>query len=707
MFIEACLISYGLHVGNKMYKKIKSRINKTNSEPEYKERLGKLAGSVNKMETGYQKFVQKKIDPIFGDLRGCQLETLSLTEDPFQISEEEKKANRRMGLAYANMGLAVVSAVFYPPLLIATAPVILWLCTDFFREAFHSLFKEHRFSISVVDSILTIWVLLSGYFFAGSVSMVMFTLHKKLLSKTKERSQRRLINVFGQHPRSVWILADGAEVEVPFEQLRAGDLFVVNTGEVVPADGTIKKGMASIDNHVLTGESQPAEKGVGEQVFASTVVLSGRICVLTEKAGEETMAAKLGEILNRTTNHKTSLESETEKIVDRSALPTLALSGLAYSVVGTPGGLGILTSAIGYNMRILGPMSTLNFLRIASQKGILIKDGRALEKLAKVDTVVFDKTGTLTLGQPYVNTLHSCNGLSSETLLAYAAAAEHRQKHPVAKAILAAAKERKLDLPQIGDARYEVGYGIRANLSDRLVRVGSERFMEMENIPIPADIKRIQAECGVRGYSLVMLAVDDEVAGAIELHPAIRPEAEPMVSQLRQSGISTCIISGDHEEPTRMLAWKLGIDHFYADTLPEQKAEIIEQLQKEGKTVCFVGDGINDSIALKKADVSVSLRGASTAALDSAQIVLMDESLGSLTRLLDISREFQANQKTNLVISVIPGVICIGGVFLFHFGIYTSMILFYLGLATGIGNVSRPLIRHKKNNRVSSTIPLP
>ncbi len=692
MFIETCLICYGLHAGSKLYKKIRTdNIRRKADHTEGRQSFFAAA------EEKYQNFVQRKIDPLFGDPRGKQMKLLSPTE-ALETSGKEKKANRNMGLASVNMGLAVISRTFFPHLLVTTVPFILFLAMDWFKDAFQSLFRKHRFNIGVLDGTLAAGILLSGYLFAGSLILFVFSLQRKLISKTESISRRKLIEVFGRQPRSVWIMTGTAEVEIPFEDLQAGDIFVMNAGEVIPADGTVEKGMASVDQHALTGESQPAEKEAGDRVFASTLVLSGKIYVLAEKAGQETAAAKIGHILNRTTSHKTSFESETEKFVDWSSLPTVALSGLAYFLVGSSGCLGILFSSLGYNMRIVGPMSTLNFLRIVSRHGVLVKDVRAMERLARVDTLIFDKTGTLTLEQPYIGDIHSCNGFSQETLLTYAAAAEHRQTHPVARAIQAAAEDRGLSLSEsdIEEASYKVGYGIRVNISGRLVRVGSERFMETEGIPVPNDMRAVQERCGDRGHSLVMVAIDEEVAGAIELCPTVRPEAKQLIRQLGENGMSACIISGDGETPTRELARELGIDRYFAGILPEEKAEITEKLRKEGKTVCFVGDGINDAIALKKADISVSLRGASTAATDSADIVLMDENLGSLSRLLDISREFRANQRQNMAISVIPGLISTGGVFFLHFGIYASVIIYYLGLGAGLGNAALPLIRHKK-----------
>ena len=696
MLIQVCILSIGIHAGSKIYKKIKQRIKSNPSENNfivnYKKKLHKIS---KKIDANCQKFVQDKIDPLFADLRGQQLKDLPLKNEPTELSKEEKNSNIHLVFASANMGLAIFSKIFYPPFILACLPVILYFTTDFFKDAYFSLVKKRRFSISVLDCIFIIWALSSGYILAAAIGSFLFSFFRKLLLKTKEFSQKKLMKVFDQHIAFVWILVEDKEIEIPFKQLQTGDVVIVNAGEIIPADGTIIEGIASIDQHILTGEFKPVEKGIDEQVFASTYVLSGRICFIAEKAGKETISANIFEILNNTTNHKTLFESKTEKIVDYSSLPTLALSLLAFTVSGSRGALAILNTGMGYSMRVLGPLSTLNFLRIASQNGILIKNGIAMEKLAKVDTIIFDKTGTLTTEQPDVKKIYTCNDLSRDTLLAYAAAAEHRQTHPVARAIISAAEKQKLTIPDIEDTCYEIGYGIRVKISEQLVRVGSQRFMEMENIFIPENIKAIHKQCGIQGYSLIMVSIDNELAGAIELHPKIRLGAKQLIDYLKKIEIKTYIISGDHEQPTRILAKKLKIDKYFADTLPEQKAFIVEQLQNKGETVCFIGDGINDSIALMKADISISLRGASTAAIDSADIIFMDKNLDYLTRLIKIVRDFEANQKRNVGIAFIPGVICIGGVFLLHFGLYRSMVLYYGSLLVGVGNASYPIVINK------------
>ena len=250
-----------------------------------------------------------------------------------------------------------------------------------------------------------------------------------------------------------------------------------------------------------------------------------------------------------------------------------------------------------------------------------------------MDTVVFDKTGTLTDEQPHVTQIHPWGDYEENEILRYAAAAEYTQTHPIAQAILQEARTRDVYIPAIDEATYRIGYGLTVTADSRPVHVGSFRFMEMEEIFIPPSIREVQAVCHNQGHSLVLVAMDYQVVGAIELHAAVRPEAKAMIQGLRQRNIKHIyIISGDHDTPTQKLATALGIDHYFPETLPESKADLIEQLQQEGRSVCYIGDGINDAIALKKAEVSISFRGASTIAMDTAQVILMDQSLNQLCR---------------------------------------------------------------------------
>jgi P-type E1-E2 ATPase len=383
-------------------------------------------------------------------------------------------------------------------------------------------------------------------------------------------------------------------------------------------------------------------------------------------------------------------------------VPTLLTSALSLPLVGPYGALAILNAHFKHRMGIVAPISIMNFLNLASQSGILIKDGRTLDLLNQVDTIVFDKTGTLTKEQPYVGSIYTCAAYDANAVLTFAAAAEYKQTHPIAKAILQEARVRQLPLPNINEAEYKVGYGLSVAIGQQLVQVGSDRFMEMTGTVIPAAIRNTLECCYTQGHSLVLVAVDNQLVGAIELCPTMRPEVKTIITQLRQRHHikSIYIISGDHETPTRRLAQELSIDHYFAKALPENKADIIEQLQHEGKFVCYIGDGINDSIALKKSQVSVSLRGASTVATDTAQIVLMDESLKQFVDLFDLAQEFDGNMRTSFMCLFIPTLVGIGGVFFMSFGLVHTMILTSVGLSGGMLNAMVPLLKSQRKTPV-------
>ncbi len=360
-------------------------------------------------------------------------------------------------------------------------------------------------------------------------------------------------------------------------------------------------------------------------------------------------------------------------------------------ILGPVGAAVILNSHISNRIRIFAPLGTLNYLSVASHKGILIKDGRALEGLSQVDTVLFDKTGTLTKELPEVGRIIPFDNYGENEILVYAAAAECKLAHPIAKAILNKAKEAHLTLPSIDDSKYQIGYGITVKLDNKIIRVGSIRFMDTEGIVLPDKMEETLAYSQTEVHSWVMVAINHKIVGAIEIQTVVRPEVTEIINGLRCRGIKhISIVSGDSKPPTQKLAKSLSMDSYFYNVLPEDKAKIVEQLQKEGKYVCFIGDGINDAIAMKKANVSISLRGATSIATDVAQVILMDGSLSNLGELFDISQDLDANLRQSLIINLMPGVINIGGAFLFHFEILTSIsvnVAFYL---VGVGNAMLP-----------------
>jgi Cu2+-exporting ATPase len=589
--------------------------------------------------------------------------------------EELDQLDLDLTICTGSLALAAATQFAAPALMPAAAALFAYTTIPSFRGAYEVLFKEKRLGVDVLDSIVVLGCLGTLQVFPGAVLAWCLSFGRMLVKKTEDNSKKMLLSAFGKQPRFVWLYKDGVEVEVSLDKIQQGDLVVVHTGDAVPVDGHIVEGMAMIDQHALTGESTPAEKGVGDRVFASTILVAGKVFVSVEKAGSETASAKISQILNDTAGYKLTSQNKGERLADTAVVPTLAVGALAYAAMGPFGCVAVLNSDLGTGIRMAAPLAMLSTLALCAQKGILVKDGRALELMNEVDTVLFDKTGTLTRERPEVGRIIAANGFAENEILLYAAAAERKFHHPIALAILHKAEELGLELPSTDETQYKVGYGISVGVGGRTIRVGSKRYMEMEGLAMPPEVEAVLDETHRNGDTMVMVGVDDQLGGALELQAAVRPEVRDIVSGLRARGIKhLAIISGDHEAPTKKLAEELGMDRYFAQVLPADKADYVAKLQAEGKKVCFVGDGINDSIALKKANVSISLRGATSIATDTAHIVFMEQGLGKLCELRDIAHALDNNIKRSWAMIVAPNVACVAGVFTLGFGIGASVL---------------------------------
>jgi len=561
-----------------------------------------------------------------------------------------------------------------------------------FESAYNALFREKRLGVDMLDAMVVVTCLATNSLLAGTVLAVTLGIARELVRRTEDNSKKMLLNVFGKQPRFVWRVVDGTELETPLERLQVGDVIVVHTGETVPVDGDVIEGMAMVDQHMLTGESAPVEKVQGDKVLASTTVIAGKVRVAVSSAGSETTSAKLARILQDTAGYKLRSQSRGEELADKAVVPTLALGALGLATAGVNGAAAVINCDLGTGIRMAAPIAMLSSLTLSAEHGILVKDGRALELLRNVDTFLFDKTGTLTRERPDVGRILTYGEHTEHDILRWAAAAEHKFSHPIAKAILDKARALELELPEIDDSKYHVGYGISVVVDGHTIRVGSARYMKHEGIALPPEVVRELDAAHADGNSLVMVGVDDALGGAIELCIAARPEAEAVIAGLRARGAKhLAIISGDNPQPTRKLAERLEMDRYFAEVLPQDKAKYVELLQKEGRTVCFIGDGVNDSIALKTANVSISLRGASSIATDTAQVVFMEDSLLKLLELYDVSRAMHRNINTSWAVIIIPNVICIAGAFLAGFGVMHSMVFNQIGGLLALGNGLRPL----------------
>ncbi|MEK8020613.1 MAG: heavy metal translocating P-type ATPase [Candidatus Parabeggiatoa sp.] len=613
-----------------------------------------------------------------------------LEEAGASVAEAEKKADHYLKVSTASIGLVSISH-FYSPLTLLSLSVFSYASLPIYKKVENSSFKERRINNDLLNAIVNFTCVATGQYFVAALAAFVYHFGGKTLAKAQGKSKEILTHVFELQPRSAWVLRDNVDVNVPLETVHVNDIVVVNTSEVVPIDGVIIDGQSMIDQHVLTGEFQPVEKSKGDKVFASTMLVAGKILVKVEQAGEETTISKIAQMLRHTTDFKSKAQLKGETWADQMAIPLLSIGLVTVPFVGLYGTAAILNSSPGNRIRILAPLETLSHLNLASRQGILIKDGRALEVLMKVDTILFDKTGTLTEEQPKVGKIVVCGNYTKNDILKYAGAAERKMTHPIAQAILKKAQESDLILPDIDDSKYQLGYGITVSIEGKIIRVGSARFMRNEGFMLSDKIAKAMTNAHNEGHSLVIVAIDDDIGGVIEIQPSVRPEVKNIISGLRKQGLQhLAIVSGDHQQPTQKLAEELGMDDFFYDVLPEHKANIVEQLQKKGRIVCFIGDGVNDTIAMKKANVSISLRGATSIATDTAQVVLMDGTLFHLCTLFDISKSLDSYLRKMLAITFFPVALIFGGAFILHFGVLTSIIINNAGLAAGIGYLTLP-----------------
>jgi Cu2+-exporting ATPase len=537
--------------------------------------------------------------------------------------------------------------------------------------------KNRSINVDTLFLLADVLALFTGSYIAAAVSLYLIQAGKYGVVLAKDNSRKHIRNLFRDLPVTVRrVRDDGAEEEIPLAEVRRGDVLVLHAGKVIPVDGVIIEGCAGVDQQALTGEAALAEKCPGDPVLANTALMNGRVLVRVEKSGAETTASQIAEIMLKSVDYKSEAQLRGETWANALTRPMFYSSLALLPFLGPVSTSVFINSHIGMRIRILAPMSTLKYISVASRRGLLVKDGRALEKYLEVDAVLFDKTGTLTSEEPEVSQVIAASDRSIAEVVRLAAIAEQKLAHPIARAVLNKARELGVSYPDIEDSCYSIGYGIRVESGGAVIRTGSLRYLEGEGIAVPERWHRLADESAQDGDSLIYIALDRRLAGALRLAPRTRLEMDGVIARLRSQGVTyMAVVSGDAEAPTRKLAEELGLDGWFAGVLPQRKAEIVAMLQAEGRTVCFVGDGINDSVALRQADVSVSLAGANTVAKDMAEIVLMDGHVGALGELGDISAELDKNLRESLEMSIAPGVINLLGAFVFNFNTLASLVI--------------------------------
>lgn len=650
------------------------------------------------VDDAYQQFFQKNIDPLLGSKRHELMAELDLDGQTYEAVTSEKGANRRIGLSLVVLGGTLVAPTVPIIIPVIVLPAMAYFMRYWAAESLRDWRENQKLGYPVIVLLSYVFTIYTGKFFVSSLANLFVFLILKAVANTKNEGNKRLIEGFNRLPKQVWVLQKGNEYQIDLTELRESDVLIIRAGEVVDADGIIVEGSATIDQHMLTGESQPVEKNIGDVVMAGTLIISGVIHAQVQETGDATVTAQIVDALNNTAAYHTTTETRAELLVDQTAPYLIGGTLLTALVINPVTAVGVTWLPIAWPVVFTAPLSTINFLNIAADHNILIKDGRSLELLSKVDTVVFDKTGTLTLERPQIGQVYTADGYHQNDILMWAACAEYRQSHPIARAIIEAAESQALDVPIPDHTDYASGMGLRVEYDGQQIWIGGERFMQLNDLTIP-DSETIQQAAASQGVSLVYVALNDAVVGVIELLPTYRPEVQTIVDDLHQRGIEVVVISGDHEAPTRKLAERFGIDRYYAQTLPEDKAKLVRMLQEdEGRSVCFVGDGINDGIALKTAHVSISIQGSTNVALDAAQVILMDRTLNELPYLLDISHRFNRNMNTMMTLATVPGTLMVGGMVVFGWSLGAIAVLSSGVLASMVGTAFAPAVREWYHN---------
>lgn len=611
--------------------------------------------------------VQNNLIACLEEATNTELSTEIILAEPSPESSEIDYAER-LGMPVLSLVLSLGAIVGIPIPLWLIAGVILVGSIPAFLRAWEGIEEEGELNVDFLDSLAIVLHTLEGRFFPPAFMLGLLESGEVIRDLTARGTARANLDLLDCLGKTARVERDGTTVEVELKHVVEGDIVVVFPGDQIPIDGSIATGTATIDQQKLTGESVPVTRGPGDEVYASTLVVDGTIRINVERTGENTRAGLVVALMKAAPVHDTRIENYAQKIGNQAVLPTLFLGGAVWAATGSAArGVALITLDFGTGIRVSVPTAILSALTYAARQGVFIRSGRAIEMLARVDTIVFDKTGTLTQGHAEVVDICTLDRKYSDAdILAIAATAEQGLTHPVAEAIVRHASENGIDLRECEDWDYLVGFGISARIDQQPVYVGSGRLMDKQNIDL-SKLHRAHPEITTGGSSMVYVSTDREAIGAILYRDPPRLESKLVIDDLHREGINPFMLSGDVQPVAEAIAAELGIppQNVYAEAFPERKVEVVKSIHDSGKTIAFVGDGINDSAALAHADVSISFASATDMARETADIVLMDDNIASLIMAIRIAKQTMDVVWQNTAIVAVPnlGAMILGVIF--------------------------------------------
>ena len=518
----------------------------------------------------------------------------------------------------------------------------------------------HNPGISKISSALLISIAMlaaiaiGDIFAAGEVTWIM-AIGAILEDKTTERAKKGLKKLISLAPTQGRLLFNGEEVIIPAEKISLGDILRVLPGETIPVDGTIIHGETSVDQSIMTGESLPVDKTVGEDVFCGTINRFGAIDIQATKVGEDSSLQKLIHMVQEAENKKAPMA----RIADKAAswlVPVALLIAIVAGIV-TKDIVRAVTVLVVFcpcALVLATPTAIMAAIGQATKHGVIIKSGEALEKMGKVNTIAFDKTGTLTYGRLEVCDIISFDPkISEDTLLSLAASAEAKSEHPLGKAIVAYAKNCNITVLESDCFKMTAGKGIYAEVDGKKLLCGNENYLLNYGVEINVIVRSMLEELRAQGKASVLVADDSACIGVLAMSDVLRPEAKNMVERLHSMNTNIVLLTGDNQKTADYFARQVGIRQIRAQLLPEEKVSNIAAIQNEGKAVCMIGDGVNDAPALKTANVGVAMGGlGSDIAVDAADIVLMGDDISKLPYLKRLSNATVKTIKFSICLSM-------------------------------------------------------
>jgi P-type Cu+ transporter len=501
------------------------------------------------------------------------------------------------------------------------------------------------------------------YFEAAAVITTLVLLGQLLELRARQRTSGAIRELLRLAPQTAIRVSESGDTEVAQEQVRQGDLLRVRPGDRVPVDGTLKEGASAVDESMVNGEALPVEKGVGDKVTGGTLNSNGSFVMVAERVGSDTLLAQIVKVVSEAQRSRAPMQRLADRVAGYFVPGVMIAAILAFAGWAIWGpeprfahallaAVSVLIIACPCALGLATPVSIMVAVGRGASAGVLVRNAEALEMLARVDTLVVDKTGTLTEGKPHVESIQRIEGaeLPEEALLSLAASVERSSEHPLARAIVQAAEERKLPFGPVSDFEASPGGGVKGRVLGKQVVVGTARFLKEQSITLPNNSGSTSEG---QGLTTIYVAVDGRAAGVLFLSDEIKASTPEAIRALRAEGLRVVMLTGDRREAAQKVAVELGIDEVQVEVLPQQKGEVVKKLRSEGHIVAMAGDGINDAPALAAADVGIAMGTGTDVAIENAGITLVKGDLRGLVRARRLSRATVGNIKQNLAFAFI------------------------------------------------------